>query len=106
MVNSINNLIFALQITFMETKIIVKEITDFVNTFTLNQEEFNEEMSRQHRTLQQSFTRLCMKWIEHVASDEYQTDLRNESAKSVSKKLIQPFKDEHGYNPSGYLSFI
>ena len=52
-------------------------------------ESFLKAMSCEHRTLQQSFTRLCLQWLEHVASDEYRTDLRNEDSKKIAGKLMQ-----------------
>ena len=60
-------------------------------------------MSRQHRTLQQNFTRLCLKWLEYVASDEYRTDGRNEQSKDIAQKLLAGFKDlqaKEGYTGS------
>ena len=57
-------------------------------------EAFIKRMSCEHRTLQQSFTRLCLKWLEHVASEEYRTDGRNEDSKKVAKRLIDGFIKE------------
>lgn len=100
------------------TKELVQEITDYVNTFNNKSEEFCEAMSVEHRTLQQSFTRLCLKWLEHCASDEYRTDGRNEQSKKIAKELLDGFKEKQikeGYTgetlklmskPSGYLSHI
>ena len=96
-----------------KTEKVVGEITDFVNSFSMKSEEFNKIMSREHRTLQQSFTRLCLKWSEHCATEEYQTDLRNQSSKEVSIKLIEAFKTLHGdekcfseLKPSQFLPLI
>ena len=45
------------------------EMTDFVNTFSTEpRTEFIQAMANEHRTLQQSFTRLCLDWIEHCAT--------------------------------------
>lgn len=101
-----------------KAKALTKEITDFVNTFGDKSKEFNEAMSREHRTLQQSFTRLALKWLEHVASDEYRTDGRNESSQKVVREMLDAFKkiqEEKGFTgetlelmskPSGYCSHI
>lgn len=101
-----------------QTKEVVQEITDYVNTFNDKGEEFCEAMSREHRTLQQSFTRLCLKWLEHCASDEYRTDARNEQSKRIAMELLKGFKElkeKEGFTgdtlklmskPSGYLGFI
>jgi hypothetical protein len=102
----------------MDAKELTNIITDHLNTFGDKSEAFNEAMSREHRTLQQNFTRLCLKWLEHVASDEYSTDGRNEQSKEVAQTLLAGFKDlkaQEGYTgstlemmskPSGYLGTI
>lgn len=46
-------------------------------------------MSTEHRTLQQSFTRLCIEWIKYVASDEYRFDGRNEENHKVCKEIVK-----------------
>lgn len=68
-----------------ELKETVKAITDGVNTFSLDQNEFNSLMSKEHRTLQQAFTRLCVGWIKHCGSDEYRFDGRNEASHEFGK---------------------
>lgn len=85
----------------------VQGMTDFVNTFSLDQAEFNRVMGNEHRTLQQSFTRLCLKWIEYCAEDEYRRDLRNQASHDTAKKLVEPFREFFGgNNPSDYLPMI
>lgn len=95
-------------------------VTDYLNTF--NDEEkcnkFNYAMSRKHRTLQQNFTKLCLRWIEHVASDDYRFDDRNEDSHITCKKLIDLYrnlKSNEGYTnqtldlvskPSNNLRYI
>jgi hypothetical protein len=100
------------------TKELVQEFSDYVNTFGDKSQEFCEAMSVEHRTLQQSFTRLCLKWLEHCASDEYRTDGRNEQTKKIAIELLDGFKEKQikeGYTgetlklmskPSGYLNHI
>ena len=102
----------------MDAKELTNLITDHLNTFGDKSEAFNQAMSREHRTLQQNFTRLCLKWLEHVASDDYLTDGRNEQSKEVAQTLLAGFKDlkaQEGYTgstlemmskPSGYLGTI
>jgi hypothetical protein len=90
----------------MDTQKTVKDITEFVSSFSLNQNEFNEVMSHEHRTKQQSFTRLCIKWLEHVSSADYKTDLRNDESKKVARELIETFEKKHGYRPSSDIYFI
>jgi hypothetical protein len=101
-----------------ETKKLVEEFSDYVNTFGDKSPEFCQAMSIEHRTLQQSFTRLCLKWLEHCASNEYRTDGRNEQTKKIAMELLEGFREKQikeGFTgdtldmmskPSGYLSCI
>jgi len=91
----------------MQTKELVQEITDYVNTFGDKSKEFNKSMSCEHRTLQQSFTRLCLSWIEHIASNEYLVDGRNEQSQKIAQQLLEGFKDKQikeGYTGSSLES--
>lgn len=90
----------------METKEMVIELSNFVNSFTRKQPEFNNAMSCEHRTLQQSFTRLCLQWLEHCASDDYRFDGRNEQSHKVAKVLIHNWVSKHESNPSIFLPLI
>jgi len=88
---------------------LVEEITNYVNTMSLKPEEFTDSMSRQHRTLQQSFTRLCLKWIEYCASEEYRYDPRNEAAHDICKQMVETFvrsNDIANVEPSNFLPTI
>lgn len=98
-----------------EIKKLVSEITNFVNSYSIKSDEFIEAMSREHRTLQQSFTRLCLKWIEYCASDEYKYDARNQASHEIAGMLIELWQYEkniaqysppHYGGPSNYLPFI
>lgn len=93
-----------------EIKEIVDDITDMVNSYsTKNAEIFIEEMERQHRTLQQSFTRLCLKWIEYCADPSYRTDGRNQMSHDVCYEILEMWKKEHGrggFDPSQMLPLI
>lgn len=87
----------------MTTEEVVQAITDYVNSYSSKEKEFCEAMSREHRTLQQSFTKLCFQWLEHVSSPDYRTDGRNEQSKRVSKQLLDSFtemKRKEGYSGS------
>lgn len=71
-------------------KKIVEKLTQYVNNISFNPDEFVDEMSRQHRTLQQRYTFLCVAWLKKLADTEYY-DGRNEAsvkfAKSIKKEL-------------------
>jgi hypothetical protein len=90
-------------------KEMANEMTDFVNTFSTEpRKEFIQAMSSEHRTLQQSFTRLCLEWIEHCASQEYRTDGRNESSHYICKAMVDAYKEKQNtlLPLSAYLPFI
>lgn len=104
-----------------QTKELVQQFTDYVNSFNDKSQEFIqviEAMSHEHRTLQQSFTKLCLKWLEHCASDEYRTDGRNEDSQRIARELLSGFRDKQirdGFTgetlklmskPSGHLGCI
>ena len=101
-----------------QTKELVQDLTDYLNSFNDKSKEFCEEMSTEHRTLQQSFTRLCLTWLEHCASEEYRTDGRNDQSQHIAKELLEGFnqkKIKEGFTgetlkliskPSGWLPTI
>lgn len=75
-------------------KELANQLTNFVNNYNCKHEDFIDSFIREHRTLQQSSFRLILMLIEKMASDEYQTDGRNEQSKKIAKKLIDGFKNE------------
>jgi hypothetical protein len=90
-------------------KEMASEMTDFVNTFSSDsKKEFVQAMANEHRTLQQSFTRLCLEWIEHCASQEYRTDGRNESSHTTCKIMVEAYKEKQNtlLPLSAFLPFI
>ena len=70
---------------------IVKEISNYVNSYSSDYKEFARLMSYEHRTLQQQFTKLCIAWLRELSETE-NYDLRNEGsvkfAKSIKDKLV------------------
>lgn len=91
---------------------VVDKLTDMVNTSERNfLPAFLTMMSRQHRTLQQSFTRLCFAWIEYVGSVDYPKDPRNEASHIVCKEMVKGFEEKpdnpmRGFKPSQCLPYI
>ena len=86
----------------------VKKVTDIVNTFNDDpMDTFIRQMTFQHRTLQQSFTKLCLKWIETVASDEYRFDGRNQHSHEQCQKIVEAMKPlNDGINLSNTLPCV
>jgi hypothetical protein len=107
---------------------LAEQLSDYVNTMSDRGKhaEFIDGFCRQHRTLQQPSFRMILALIEHMASDNYRTDGRNEGSKKVAQKLIKGFEKEYhnelreqgvsehniassvgeNYTPSKFLSFI
>lgn len=85
-----------------KTKDQVRQVSDMLNSFTFEYKGFCEEMTREHRTLQQSFTRLCIEWLCTCASDDYKYDGRNEASHNIAKALI----DSQDPDTIGYIPMI
>ena len=66
----------------------VEMVSSMLNNFGFNPEKFCKEFTKEHRTLQQNFTRLCIHWLCTCASDEYRYDGRNEASHKVARALI------------------
>jgi len=77
----------------MNAKELARATSDAINSFSFNNKDFCEQMSREHRTLQQSFTRLCFEWIKTCAEMEHY-DARNEASVLASKKINEFIKTE------------
>lgn len=74
----------------------VEALSDFVNGLH-DANHFNLLMGIQHRTLQQSMTRLMVSWLRYLAmmDENGQTDLRNEAAAKAAKVMIDAFDEKH-----------
>jgi hypothetical protein len=89
-------------------------IEDYFNSFSSKEKALIEQLERKHRTLQQSFSKFVFKWIEHMATDEYRVDGRNEGSQMVAKRLMAGFKnwlrdnDPNSYSllPSDWIRMI
>lgn len=79
-------------------------VSDMLNNGTFNYDAFCEALSREHRTLQQNFTRLCFAWIQHCANDDYATDLRNEASHIKCKRIVDTM--ESADTSSFYVPYI
>ena len=65
-----------------------QKVSEMLNSFSFSCEGFCKEMTKVHRTIQQSFTRLCIHWLCTCASDEYRYDGRNEASHEIAKAII------------------
>lgn len=107
---------------------LAENLTDYINTYNTKEktDEFVKAFCRQHNTLQQSSFRMILGLIEHMATEQYHTDGRNEQSKKLAQKLLNGFKSEYrkellsqgvseqrvdsyigdDIKPSNFLSFI
>ena len=67
----------------------VEMVSDMLNSFSFSPEEFCKDFTREHRTIQQNLTRLCIHWLSTCASDDYRFDGRNEASHVIAKALIE-----------------
>ena len=70
-------------------------IDGFVNDFGFADDLVAETMANNHPTLQQSFMRLCVKFIKKMSEKQYY-DGRNEAAVRMAKQMIEPLGDAIG----------
>jgi hypothetical protein len=85
----------------------VQIVSGMVNSSLFDAETFCEKFQREHRTLQQNFTRLCIEWIKTCASDEYAYDGRNEASHKVCLDLCAGYLElTHNSENDIVLPFI
>lgn len=74
------------------TEELVNTIEEYVNSFTCDLDDAIQKLSFMHPTLQQTFTKLCLKWLIHLSTTDY-WDARNQAsvefAKSIKDKLYK-----------------
>jgi len=80
-----------------EVREAVQSVSHIVNAYGNEEVDFFvKQMSRQHRTLQQAFTRICQAWFLHLASlEESHYDLRNEASVELAKKIKVTLENNH-----------
>lgn len=78
---------------------VAKELSDFVNNFTFDQQGFIDTITSEHRTLQQNIFRLFLGCIEEWAEmyDDGYYDARNEAICKISRQIIDML-EENGDN--------
>lgn len=75
-----------------------QEMSDFVNCFTYDHKGFIETMGNDHRTLQQSFTELCLFWFQYLATVK-NYDARNEASVLLAKEIMEKVENARGRMP-------
>lgn len=77
-------------------------VAEFVNSFSCNSniKEFINTMGSEHRTLQQSFTKLCVNWLSYLACLPLgYYDGRNEASVMLAKEIVRAVDDRYFYLP-------
>ena len=74
-------------------------VSDMANNMSFNEKAFAKAMTREHRTLQQSFTRVCIAWLKECGSEEYRFDLRNKGSNDIGKAITEFLKTYQGGLP-------
>lgn len=78
-----------------------------LNNFGFNHKMVCDLMSKDHRTIQQNFTRLCIQWLSVCASSDYRYDERNADSHNVAKKIEDALAEYDGTTLEEiYLAFI
>ena len=80
---------------------LAEELGDMLNTFSTELKiiKFIRGMDKEHRTLQQNFTKLCLSWLQHLASlEDRQFDGRNEASVEISRDMLKAFCEEFDYS--------
>lgn len=88
------------EVNIRDGKDMAEAMSAFVNSFSIDEKGFIKEMANKHRTLQQSFTRLCWEWLKTLSAmyEKGNYDLRNEASCKLANKIVKQFKEE-GYFP-------
>lgn len=63
-------------------------ISDFTNTFSFPDDLIADKMANEHCTIQQSFMRLCLKFIKKMSEKKY-WDGRNAASVQAAKKIME-----------------
>lgn len=70
-------------------------VSDMLNNFSFSPKGFCEQMQLEHRTIQQSFTRLCIEWLQTCADANYRYDGRNEASHKIAVELALSYGTYH-----------
>ena len=81
----------------------VNKVSDMLNSFSFNPKDFCEEFTKEHRTLQQNFTRLCLEWIKTCAEEDYRHDERNRASHVKCKEIVETVSSDPAWDFLPYI---
>jgi hypothetical protein len=71
-------------------KEMAEAIVSYLNNFSKKPtDELVDELLGQHRTLQQCFSRFCLRWFERLAEAPHGFDLRNEASVKLAQAITK-----------------
>lgn len=77
-----------------------KLLSDMVNSFSFNPAKTADELLDKHRTLQQSFMKLCLEYIKAQAKvNPQRCDARNERTLELSRRIVEAIGEDELYVP-------
>ena len=79
------------------------EVSNMLNSLGFIPEKFCVEVAKDHRTIQQNFTRLCFVWIKLCASDEYRHDERNRASHIKCKAIVDTMSADPAWDFLPYI---
>ena len=86
-----------------DTKKAASNLSDALNSMGFSPELFCAEMAKDHRTIQQNFTRLCLEWIKTCANDEYRHDERNRASHVKCKAIVDTMSTDPAWDFLPYI---
>lgn len=67
---------------------LAKVVAGAINSFGFDSKAFCKQMQNEHKTLQQTYTNLCLAWIKCLAeSEDRYFDGRNEASRRIAKEI-------------------
>ena len=79
------------------------EVSNMLNSLGFVPELFCAEMRKDHRTIQQNFTRLCFEWIKTCAVDDYPYDERNRASHVKCKAIVDTMSTDPAWDFLPYI---
>ena len=79
------------------------EVSNMLNSLGFVPELFCAEMRKDHRTIQQNFTRLCFEWIKTCAQEDYSHDERNRASHVKCKAIVDRMESDPAWDFLPYI---
>ena len=87
----------------VKTKADVQTVSNMLNSLGFVPELFCAEMKKDHRTIQQNFTRLCFEWIKTCAQEDYPHDERNRASHIKCKYIVDRMSSDPAWDFLPYI---